>query len=222
MLDLRSMFADSSNSSAKQSRTGTGGLPPSSGCWLQSPTFDILNTCRPERFCSSLAQANFVAGCSFLMKEQRNRTASTQVKCRTAVGADFRQETGAHFLCPSAHFNPTAATAEDAWISLAHEDQVGRRRAEPSPCHRPQACCCQRRIPRLSLSRRFVSAGQVSAPPFSGQDTFRIAMSIPPKSESETLAPRARRFASRWLRRACASTRTINAPMRPRANAVRH
>jgi hypothetical protein len=72
------------------------------------------------------------------------------------IGEDFRQETGAHFYAQAHISTQPASPLKDARLSLTYEDQVGSCRAEPSPCSRPQARLSQRRLSRLSHSRRFV------------------------------------------------------------------
>ena len=88
---------------------------------------------------------------------------------------------------PKRTFQPNRRhRVEDARLSRAHEDQGGRRRAEPPPRRRPQARLRQRRLPRLSPSRRIVSAGMRSASSSFRLDTSGTAMSIPPASLSES------------------------------------
>ena len=89
--------------------------------WIQTPTFDILNTCRS--------------------------------------GHDFRQETGAHFYAQAHISTQPASSLENAWLPLTNEDKTGSSRTEPPSCVRPQACLRKRWLPRLSIPRRFVSAG---------------------------------------------------------------
>jgi hypothetical protein len=70
--------------------------------------------------------------------------------CRS--GSDSRQETGAHFYAQAHISTQPASPFEDARLSLTYEDQIGSRRAEPSPCRGPQARLSQRRLSRLSGS----------------------------------------------------------------------
>src|SRR5579859_2625361 len=86
-------------------------MPGDQRCWIQSPTFDILNTCR--------------------------------------IGQDFRQQTGAHSYAQAHISTQPAPSLENAWLPLAYEDQIGSSRAEPSPCHWPEARFSQCRLPRL-------------------------------------------------------------------------
>src|ERR1700739_975386 len=107
-----------------------------------------------------LPQPNSRAGCSFLKKEQHNEKgfplSQVQSRCRLRF-LDRKQE---RIFYAEAHISTQPASPlEDAWLSLTYEDKIGSSRAEPSPCRRPQARLSQRRLPGLSRSRRFVSAG---------------------------------------------------------------
>jgi hypothetical protein len=172
MLGQRRVFVRISNSCAMR----LGAIPESRGCWLQSPTFDILNTCRPERFCTSLALAGFVASCSFLVKEQRKRNAFDSSQVQNRCGPRFQIGNRSALFYAQAHISTQPASPlKDAWLSLTYEDQVGSSRAEPSSCRWPQARLSQRRLPRLSRSRRFVSAGAgFRAHQYSGRDPISL------------------------------------------------
>ena len=67
-------------------------------------------------------------------------------------GSDFQKETGAHFYAQAHISTQPPSPLEDARLSLTYEDQVGRSRAEPSSCRRPQARLSQRWFSRLSGS----------------------------------------------------------------------
>ena len=64
-------------------------------------------------------------------------------------GADFQEETGAHFHAQAHISTQPPQTREDSRFPRAYEDQERRSRVEPPPGHWPQACGCQRRLPRL-------------------------------------------------------------------------
>ena len=106
MLGERRVFVRISNSCAMRLRAIPANPAQSRGCWLQSPTFDILNTCRPKRFCTSLALAGFVASCSFLVKEQRKRNAFDSSQVQNRCGPRFQIGNRSALFMPKRTFQP--------------------------------------------------------------------------------------------------------------------
>jgi hypothetical protein len=78
------------------------------------------------------------------------RACGTLESCRQ--GADFIEETGAHFDAQAHISTQPPSPREEARIQGAYEDQERGRCVEPAPRGGPQARICQRWLSRLAAA----------------------------------------------------------------------